>query len=271
MKFDKYLELNKKGLADFHAHTCYCDGSNTPEEMIKSAAEKGLAAFGLSGHGYTTYDESYCMLPEDEAAYERDIRKLAAEYEGQLEVLCGVEQDCLAGRPTRDWDYVIGSVHYIDCSEQGGGIEVIDERREIWLDIADRYFSGDIYAMIEKYYETEAMVCEMTGADIIGHLDLITKYNTGGEGGKKGALFDEGHPRYVAAWQKAADKLMETGVPFEINTGGMSRGYRTDAYPAKPIRDYIAAHGGRFILSSDSHNTETLCRWFDIYQDEIKK
>ena len=67
MKFDKYLELNKKGLADFHAHTCYCDGDNTPEEMVRSAAEKGLAAFGLSGHGYTTYDESYCMLPEDEA------------------------------------------------------------------------------------------------------------------------------------------------------------------------------------------------------------
>ncbi len=271
MKFDKYLELNKKGQADFHAHTYYCDGSNTPEEMVRSAAEKGLTAFGLSGHGYTTYDESYCMLPDDEAAYEREVRELASEYAGLMEVFCGVEQDCLAGKPTRGWDYVIGSVHYIDCSEQGGGIEVIDESRETWLNIADRYFSGDVYAMIEKYYETEAVVCEMTGADIIGHFDLITKYNTGGEGGKKGALFDEGHPRYVAAWQKAADKLMETGVPFEINTGGMSRGYRTDAYPAKPIRDYIAAHGGRFILSSDSHNTETLCRGFDRYKDEIKK
>ena len=271
MKFDKYLELNKKGLADFHAHTCYCDGNNTPEEMVRSAAEKGLAAFGLSGHGYTTYDESYCMLPEDEAAYEREIRKLAAEYEGRIEVLCGVEQDCLAGRPTRDWDYVIGSVHYIDCSQQGGGIEVIDESREIWLDVADRCFGGDVYAMIEKYYETETSVVDSTGADIIGHLDLITKYNAGGEGGAKGELFDEGHPRYVAAWQKATDRLIESGALFEINTGGMKRGYRTDAYPAKPIRDYIAAHGGRFILSSDSHNTETLCRGFDRYQDEIKK
>lgn len=270
-RLEKYGELNRQGLADFHAHTCYCDGDNTPAEMVRAAADKGLKAFGLSGHGYTPYDESYCMLQAEEAAYEAEVRALAEEYADRLEILCGVEQDCLAGNPTRNWDYVIGSVHYIDCREQGGGIEVIDESRETWLNIADRYFGGDVYAMIEKYYETEAMVCEKTGADIIGHFDLITKYNTGGEGGKKGALFDEGHPRYIAAWQKAADKLMETGVPFEINTGGMSRGYRTDAYPAKPIRDYIAAHGGRFILSSDSHNTETLCRWFDRYHDEIKK
>ncbi len=271
MLLEKYGELNRNGLADFHAHTNYCDGNNTPAEMVGAAAEKGLKAFGLSGHGYTPYDESYCMLPEDEAAYEEEVRLLSKEYAGRLEVLCGVEQDCLAGKPTRSWDYVIGSVHYIDCREQGGEIEVIDESREIWMDIVERCFGGDVYAMIEKYYETEAVVCENTGANIIGHLDLITKYNKGGEGGCAGALFDEGHPRYIAAWQKAVDKLLETGVPFEINTGGMSRGYRTDAYPAKPIRDYIASKGGRFILSSDSHNTETLCRRFDRYRDELKK
>ena len=270
MLLEKYGELNRNGLADFHAHTNYCDGNNTPEEMVGAAAEKGLKAFGLSGHGYTPYDESYCMLPKDEAAYEREVRGLAEKYAGQLDVLCGVEQDCLAGKPVRNWDYVIGSVHYIDCREQGGGIEVIDESREIWLDIAQRCFDGDVYAMIEKYYETEAMVCENTGADIIGHLDLITKYNQGGEGGREGALFDEGHPRYVAAWQKAVDKLLEADVPFEINTGGMLRGYRRDAYPAKPIRDYIAAKGGRFILSSDSHNTETLCSQFEEYSAHLK-
>ena len=161
-------------------------------------------------------------------------------------------------------------MHYIDCSGQGGGIIPIDESREIWLETVDKFFGGDVYAMIEKFYETAATVCERTGADIIGHLDLITKYNSGGEGGCKGELFDEGHPRYVAAWQKAADRLLEAGVPFEINTGGMTRGYRSDAYPAKPIRDYIAAHGGRFILSSDSHDTQTLCRQFEEYSVYLK-
>ena len=76
--------------------------------------------------------------------------------------------------------------------------------------------------------------------------------------------------RYIAAWQKAVDKLLEEDVPFEINTGGMSRGWRNDTYPAKPICDYIAEHGGRFILSSDSHNTETLCSRFDEYRSYLK-
>ena len=269
MKPDKYLELNKNSRADFHAHTNRCDGHNTAEEMIRSAADRGLKVFGLSEHGYTPYDDSYCMSQEGEAAYEAEVRALAEQYAGQLEVLCGVEQDCLAGKPGRDWDYVIGSVHYIDCTPEGGSIIAIDESREIWLDIVDRYFGGDVYAMIERYYETEAMVIEMTGADVIGHFDLITKYNAGGEGGCKGPLFDEGHPRYVAAWQKAADKLLQTGVPFEINTGGMTRGYRTDTYPARPICDYIAAHGGRFILSSDSHSTESLCSEFERYRQYL--
>ena len=268
MLLEKYGELNKQGRADFHAHTNICDGHNTAEAMVQAAIAKGLKVFGLSEHGYTPYDESYCMLPADEAAYEKEVRALIEKYEGQIKLLCGVEQDCLAGKPARDWDYVIGSVHYIDCGEEGG-ILPIDENQELWLEIADKYFGGDLYAMIEKYYETEAIVCEMTGADVIGHFDLITNYTAGGEDGCKGKLFDEGHPRYVAAWQKAADKLIATGVPFEINTGGMSRGWRTDTYPAKPIRDYIAAHGGRFILSSDSHSTETLCSQFDNYKEYL--
>jgi len=246
---------------------CMPYGAPTKAEMDYAHA-KGLKVFGFSEHGYTPYDDSYCMQPETEAAYEAEIRSLAGQYADRIELLCGVEQDCLAGKPARDWDYVIGSVHYIDCSDKGGGILPIDESRELWLELVDRYFDGDIYAMIGRYYETEAMVCAKTGADLIGHFDLITKYNRGGEGGRQGALFDEGDPRYTAAWQKAVDILLEADVPFEINTGGMSRGYRTDAYPAKPIRDYIAARGGRFMLSGDNHSTETICSRFDRYAQE---
>lgn len=269
MFVEQYKELNKKGLADFHTHTTYCDGSSSAEEMARAAFAQGLKVYGFSGHGYTPYDESYCMLLSDEAAYEAEIRALAEAYAGKMKILCGVEQDCLAGKPTRSWDYVIGSAHYIDCGEKGGGIIPIDETKEIWQDIANRYFGGDVYAMIERYYETAAQVVERTGADIVGHFDLIAKYNAGGEGGKKGELFDEGAPRYIAAWQKAADRLIETGVPFEINTGGMTRKWRSDAYPAKPIRDYIAARGGRFILSSDSHSTGSICSRFEDYSDYI--
>ena len=76
------------------------------------------------------------------------------------------------------------------------------------------------------------------------------------------------HPRYVKAWQNAADILLKTGKPFEINTGAMSRGYRTSPYPHKEIRDYIRAHGGKLILSSDSHSKETIAYKFADYLGE---
>ena len=83
-----------------------------------------------------------------------------------------------------------------------------------------------------------------------------------------GSLFDTEDPRYIAAWKASADRLLKAGVPFEINTGAMSKGYRSEPYPAKPIRDYIRSGGGHFILSSDSHRTDTLCYAFDRYEDE---
>ena len=62
----------------------------------------------------------------------------------------------------------------------------------------------------------------------------------------------------IAAWKKAVDKLLPFDVPFEINTGAISRGYRTSAYPHEDIIAYIKENGGRLILSSDSHAVDTI-------------
>lgn len=263
---EKYRRQNKAGKADFHIHTDLCDGNCPPEEMAESALRHGLEVLGFSGHGYTPYDESYCMCGSTIKEYRNEVQHLAEKYRGSMEILCGIEQDCLAGKPAEAWDYVIGSVHYIRCGDE---YVPIDETAEILTDAAGRYFGGDIYGLIGRYYETAAAVCEATGADIIGHFDLISKFNRGGEGGKSGALFDEGDPRYVESWKAAADRLIEADVPFEINTGAMSRGYRQEPYPSEPIREYIARRGGSFILSSDSHGTGTLCYRFDEYSGEL--
>ena len=105
------------------------------------------------------------------------------------------------------------------------------------------------------------MVLDET-CDIIGHFDLLTKF------AEQDPYFDLQHPRYVKAWQTAADQLLKTGKPFEINTGAISRGYRTEPYPAKDIRDYIRARGGKLILSSDSHAKDTIAYRFGEYAGE---
>ena len=247
-------------LADYHVHTVFCDGKNTPEEMVKAALEKGMEAIGFSGHSHTAFDESWCMSVDGTAAYRKEIARLKKAYAGKIKIFCGVEQDYFSDASTEGYDYVIGSVHYLCVN---GEYIPVDESAEDLKAAAEKQFGGDMMALCEKYYRTAANVCEKTNCDIIGHFDLITKFNNGG------ALFDENDPRYIAAWQKAADKLLRSGKVFEINTGAISRGYRTQPYPSADIRSYIKAKGGTFILSGDSHSADTLCFQFDRWNSEL--
>ena len=242
---------------DLHAHSTYCDGKNTPREMVEAALEKGLNTFGISGHSYTAFDTSYCMQKEDIPRYIEELHYLRAEYFDRIHVLCGVEQDYYSDYPTDDFDYVIGSVHYILAD---GEYIPVDETAEILKDAAEKHFSGDIYALIEEYYRTVADVVNKTSCDIIGHFDLITKFI------EREPIFDTAHPRYVAAWQSAADELLKTGVPFEINMGAITRGYRTQPYPSSEIVAYIKAHGGQLVLSSDAHSRDAIAYDFDKYE-----
>lgn len=244
-------------LRDLHVHTSFSDGKNTPEEVVLEAIARKMEVLGFSDHSYTAFDESWCMKKGDIPLYRACIARLRARYGGKIKILCGIEQDFYSEEPTEGYDYVIGSVHYL---RTGGEYIPVDESPELLRAAAEKHFRGDLYALIEEYYRTLARVVEKTGADIIGHFDLISKFNEGG------ALFDEADPRYLAAAQKAADILLKTGRPFEINTGAISRGYRTSPYPSLALRDYIRQKGGSFVLSSDSHAKETLCFGFDTLE-----
>ena len=241
---------------DLHMHTVYCDGSSTPEEMVLSAVDRGLKTVGVSGHSYTFFDTSYCMQKAEIPRYIAELRYLRAKYYDTIHVLCGVEQDYYSDYPTDAFDYVIGSVHYLKAGET---YYPVDDGYDILRDAAQKYFGGDIYALCERYYQTVADVVNKTGCDIIGHFDLISKFI------ETDPLFDVHHPRYVKAWQNAVDELVKYGVPFEINTGAMSRGYRSEPYPSCEMIDYIREHGGRFVLSSDAHSAETVAYRFEDY------
>lgn len=236
-------------MTDLHVHTTFSDGRNTPEEMVLAAIEKGMTRLGFSDHSYTFFDEDYCMPKARIGEYRACIAALKEKYTGKIEILCGIEQDTFSAESTDGYDYVIGSTHYICVN---GEYISIDHREDILLDAAQRHFGGDLIALAEEYWRTVSETVERTGADIIGHLDLITKFNEGGR------LFDEADPRYRKAAFAAVDKLLCSGKPFEINTGAISRGYRTAPYPAPFLRQYIQEKGGSFLYSSDSHGADTL-------------
>lgn len=252
-------------LSDFHVHTNFCDGKNTPEEMIAAALKLGVKKLGFSGHAHVSFDEANTMSITGTERYKREIRDLAAKYKDKIKIFCGVEQDYYSDLPISDYDYIIGSVHSIFFDKFN--FFHVDLSAQALQDAANKYFCGDIYALIGLYYEYEInninnIIKKIKNAShaiqpcIIGHFDLITKFNEGE------ILFSEENKRYVDAAFGALDELLKTGCPFEINTGAMSRGYRTSPYPSVKILKRLAEKGGRVILSSDSHNTSSLCYKF---------
>ena len=238
-------------VCDLHTHTTYCDGNNTPEEMVLAAIRKGMECLGFSAHSYTFFDESYCMKNTED--YKREIARLKEKYKGKIKILCGVEQDFFSQEPTQGYDYVIGSVHYLKIDNN---YIPIDESAQSLIDAVNEYFCGDFYKMADAYYKT---VSQIKNADIIGHFDLITKFN------EDFCLFDENDKRYKKSYKNALDTLLRQNVYFEINTGAISRGYRKSPYPSKDILDYIKANGGKTILSSDAHSTDGLMFAFEKY------
>ena len=241
-------------LVDRHIHSTFSDGANTPEEIVQEAINRQMTTIGFSDHSYLFFDERFCI--KDYTGYIAEINRLKEKYRDKIEILLGIEQDYYSGKPEYAFDYVIGSVHYIKCGQE---YISVDHTPEILKHNVERYFGGDIYAFCEKYYEMVAEIIEVTNADIIGHFDLVSKFNESGE------LFDQSHPRYVAAYQAAVDRLIKYGKPFEINTGAISRGYRVTPYPSLPVKNYIEEKGGSFIMSSDSHQKETLCFKFNEF------
>lgn len=244
-------------LEDFHVHSTYCDGKNSLEEMVRAAIDLKMTRIGFSGHAYTAFDSSYCMTLEDTLCYGEEISGLKEKYKDKIQILCGLEMDYFSDAPQIKTDYLLGSVHYV----KAGDIYCeVDNSEEIMRFAVEKYFNGDFYAYAEVYFSQVGDVLRKTNADIIGHFDLITKFNEGNK------LFDTSNPRYIAAAKRAIDKLLPYGKPFEINTGAISRGYRTEAYPEIQFLRYIKEKGGRVILSGDTHSAETLCYRFSEYE-----
>lgn len=114
--------------------------------------------------------------------------------------------------------------------------------------MAQHGFSGDFLSLAEAYYQREALVAEKTGCQIVGHFDLVTKFN------QDGLFFDESHPRYLSAALEALDSLLRRDIIFEINTGAISRGYRTSPYPSLFLLRTLRQRGGRICITSDAHS-----------------
>lgn len=240
-------------IQNLHSHTTFCDGKNTPEEMAKAAIELGMDALGFSGHGPNRAPDDAAMAQETVPAYRAAVLRVREKYAGQLNVFLGIERDCFWAPDGGDWDYVIGSVHSV---EKDGTYLGVDHSEKVFLESVEQHYGGDFYAFAEDYFRQVGEVPEKTGCQIVGHFDLITKFNEGDR------LFDTAHPRYLSAALKALDRLAQRDVICEINTGAMSRGYRTAPYPAPALLRAMKERNIPVCITGDSHSAQALLHAF---------
>ncbi len=234
-------------LENYHTHTTFSDGANTVDQMVQAAVDRGMSVIGFSDHSKSAWSPDFGM--QDEAAYRAAVAAAKNKYADKISVLCGIEQEWISGKVT-GYDYVIGSVHLIKTPN---GYADVDNTAAIQRETVNTYFSGDVYRYTKAYFDTVATVNETVDPTVIGHFDLVSKFN------EREHLFDETDTRYLTPAIEAIHTLCEKkGTVFEINTGALPRGARRTPYPAPVFLKEIKAAGGRILFSSDSHKAETL-------------
>lgn len=247
-------------LQNIHTHSVYCDGKNTPREVVLEAMRQGLTAIGFSTHTKCFYSV-YPLPPNGVLEGHAEIERLKREFGGQIDIFSGIEYDMYCGTDTKPFDFVIGAVHYL---KMGDGYLGIDVDRATMKTIIDERFGGDGVSLAEEYYRQIATMREHVSADVVAHFDLIAKHC--GEG----PLFDVTCKRYLDAAFEAVHALVPQNPIFEVSTGAITRGYRAAPYPTLPILKEIRAAGGGVIISSDCHDLRYLTNAFDVALDVIE-
>ena len=244
-----------------HTHTTFCDGKNTVEEMVQAAIARDFVSLGFSVHGWTPYELVPITL-EKEALYREEVKRVREKYAGQIEILLGIERDALyEGRDYEGYEYLIDSTHWFEKDGVGFCVDYSAERMDEYV---NKYYGGDYYAYTAGYWAQTAKMCAQSRATFIGHIDLVTKFNEGYR------QFDETDPRYLNPAKEAAKCAIERGIPLEMNTGAITRGYRNTPYPGPALLRFIREEGGEIIVNSDAHSAEGIDTAFDLCVEMLR-
>ena len=232
-----------------HVHSKLCDGKNTLEELAVTGWRAGLQTLGFSGHSHTPCDLEYCMTKSRTALY-------------KAQILCGLEWDLFSDDNPADYDYFIGSCHYVQGPKTGKYYEIDWRESDLAACIADD-FDGDGLAVVEAYFANVAKVAEKKPT-ILGHFDLIKKINGDGK------FFDEHDPRYKAAADAALMVAARNRCVLEVNTSAVFRGFRKDFFPSDEIlKDWLAL-SGNVIITADAHDAKALTFGYEEAAAKLK-
>ncbi|MBI2933301.1 MAG: histidinol-phosphatase HisJ family protein [Planctomycetes bacterium] len=229
-------------------HTPLCKHAvGEPEEYVRRAIERGIGEIGFSDHSPmpADYDPNCRMTLEQFPEYIQkvvDVRRALPSYPIKL----GLEADFHPGMEDfvyniineYDFDYVIGSVHYI-------GDWGFDNPANI-----RRYRHADLYDVYRQYFHLVVQAVESGLFDVLGHPDLIKKF-----GFRPQQSYEDLILRTLQAVKKAK-------MALDVNTSGLRRACR-EIYPSRRFLELARELDVPVTLGSDAHDPQHVGQDFD--------
>ncbi len=252
--------------SNFHTHSLHCDGKHGVDEIVREAIGLGCPQLGFSSHSPDSmqlppppsfaHTERARML-----AYKKEVEAAKERYGDRIRLYCGVEQEYYSNTPVNDYEYVIGSAHFVKKNQD---YIPVDRSAEDISEGAKKHYDGDVMEFVRDYYRIVADIPRRFSCQIVGHLDLVTKFQ------EKTPLFDDKKNEYRVLALEALQSLSQHKLVFELNSGAVSRGYRSDCYPAPFLLDALAQLHLPVVLSSDAHSKEHLLYGFEKMSELAK-
>jgi histidinol-phosphatase (PHP family) len=242
-------------LTDYHLHLRPDELGATPAEYFTQdnvaryrevADERGVSELGVSEHIYR-FEQAldvwqhplWCEFARD------DIDEYCRFVREDTDMRLGIEADFIPGAEdrianlldARDFDYVVGSVHFL---------------RDHALDIDDYSVWGtgrspeDIW---RAYFRALGEAARSGLFDILAHLDLVKVWGPA----RRDRPLPEGDLRRY--YELAIDGIAESGVAIEVSTAGL-RKRAQELYPAPALLEMCVEAGAPVALSSDAHRPE---------------
>ena len=240
-------------LTDYHTHTFRCGHAvGAMREYVESALVRGIDEIGLTDHLWLYFEEpprrntTWAMAEEEFARHHEEMVALRDEYRGRIAVRVSVEADYIEGCEPQllailgryDFDYVLGSVHFMDG----------------WLidapEFAERYRHERVAEIYRGYYARLRKAIRLGAFDVLAHFDLPKKF---------GFLPEEDLTEVVA---ETLDLAAERDVVIELSSAGLRKPIG-EIYPSRTILREMRKRDIKITLSSDAHAPDEIGADFD--------
>lgn len=255
---------------NFHQHTVFSDGKESPEKFVDQAVRLGFSAIGFSEHSPLPFENKFSLKASKVDDYIAETDRLKEIMKGKLDVYRALEMDFIPGvsedfdywRERCKVDYLIGSVHLV----KPWGFDLLwftdGPDSKIYDHGIDHFFDGNIQKAVKAFfYQTNEMI-ESQHFEIIGHFDKIKMHN-------KNRFFNEDESWYRKLIDETIELVKQNDLIVEVNTRGLYK-QRSDAlfpdgYALKRVKELEIP----VVISSDAHQPEELNKLFDYAEQKL--